>query len=132
MTDKQQRKQQKARQAQAKAQRNRDKARQKLLLQRKKLARRRSRNRHQSEKRRADDDGTANPTAYSTMPSQKSNAENAARNSHSAVPAAPKYSTVSARERLYGRRLHRKTSTEGASDAPGGGSKGETGTTDDE
>jgi hypothetical protein len=112
MTDKQQRKRErKARQAQAKAQNSRDKARRKLLEQRKNLARRRARNRRQSEERRDDEeDGAENPTAHSTMPKQKSNAQNAARNSHSTVPATPKYSNVPARERLYGQRLHRKTS----------------------
>ncbi|MFA9517153.1 protein gvpI [Halopenitus sp. H-Gu1] len=111
MTDKQQQKRkQKARQAQAKAQKNRDKARRKLLQQREKLARRRTRNRRQSETRRDDDDETegTNPTAHSTLPPQKSNAENATRNSHSTVPETPKYSVVPARERLYGRRLYRK------------------------
>jgi hypothetical protein len=120
MSDKQQQtRKQKARQAQAKAQINRDRARRKLLRQREKLARRRTRNRRQSEKRR--DDGTdkgenpenpekpENPTAHSTLPPQKSNAENATRNSHSTVPETPKYSAVPARERLYGQRLHRKT-----------------------
>lgn len=112
MTDKQEHKrEQKARQAQAKAQNNRDKARRKLLRQREKLARRRTHNRCQSEKRRDDDEEeTENPTAHSTMPPQKSNVENATRNSHSTVPETPKYSAMPARERLYGQRLHRKTS----------------------
>ncbi len=118
MTDNQQQKRkQKARQAQAKAQINRDKARRKLLQQREKLARRRSRNRRQSEQRRDEDtDRGKNPTAHSTLPPQKSNAENATRNSHSTVPETPKYSAVPARERLYGQRLHRKTS--GREDEP--------------
>lgn len=139
MTDKQQQKhEQKARQAQAKAQNNRDKARRKLLRQREKLARRRTRNRCQSEKRRDDDEeGTENPTAHSTMPPQKSNAKNATRNSHSTVPATPKYSEVPARERLYGQRLHRKTSTSvtEASDVPsnsGSKSDADVETTNDE
>jgi hypothetical protein len=118
MTDKQQRQhEQKARQAQAKAQINRDEARRKLLRQRKSLARRRTRNRRQSEPQRDDDDGSQNPTAHSTLPPQKSNVENATRNSNSTVPSAPKYSTVPARERLYGLRLHRKT-REGNAESP--------------
>lgn len=112
MTDNQQQKRkQKARQARAKAQINRDKARRKLLQQREKLALRRTRNRRQSEQRHNEDkDRGENPTAHSTLPPQKSNAENATRNSHSTVPETPKYSAVPARERLYGQRLHRKTS----------------------
>ncbi|ADQ68784.1 hypothetical protein C499_14260 [Halogeometricum borinquense DSM 11551] len=113
MTDKQQQKRkQKARQILAKAQLSRDTARQKLLQQRRKIAQRRKRNRHQSESQRDRDenDGTGNPTAHSTLPPQKSNAENAARNSHSTVPAVPKHSNVAARERLYGQRLHRRAS----------------------
>ncbi|AAC82803.1 gas vesicle protein GvpI [Halobacterium salinarum] len=117
MSDKQQQKhKQKARQARVKAQINRDKARRNLLRQREKLARRRTRNRKQSEPRRDDSDGddtdgetVKNPAAHSTMPPQKSNAENAVRNSHSTVPKTPKYSDVTARERLYGQRLHQKT-----------------------
>ncbi|AFK19408.1 protein gvpI [Haloferax mediterranei ATCC 33500] len=135
MTGKQHQKhEQKARQAQVKAQINRDKARSKLLRQREKLARRRARNRRQSEVRRGNQSkaqhdtqsetqrgtqsksqrdnetgGTKNPTAHSTLPPQKTNAENAVRNSHSTVPELPKYSSVPARERLYGLRLHRET-----------------------
>ncbi|WP_181692584.1 protein gvpI [Natronomonas sp. LN261] len=133
MTNKQQRQRsKKARQAQIKAQTNRDKARNKLLQQRKALARRRAENRKQCEKRRAEaDDNKKNPTAHSTLPPQTSNAQNAARNSHSAVPAVPRYSTVTARERLYGLRLHRKTSenddgpVSGDEPADGGVSSGE-------
>lgn len=123
MSDKQQRRhEQKARQARVKAQINRDKARRKLLQQRKKLARRRKRNRKQSEARRGDttddgEDGVTNPTAHSTMPPQKTNAENAARNSHSTVPEIPKYSNMPGRDRLYGLRLHRKTVSE-STEAP--------------
>lgn len=123
MSDKQQQKhEQKARQAQAKAQINRDKARRKLLRQRKKLAQRRTRNRNQSETPHDDadgDDGDAvqNPVSHSTIPSQKSNAENAVRNSHTTVPKTPKYSDMPARERLYGQRLHQKTTGKN-SDSP--------------
>lgn len=109
MSDKQQQKQnQKARRAQKKAQVNRDEARRKLLHQREKLARRRAHNLHKSKKRREENKGSSeNPTAHSTLPTQKSNAENAVRHSHSTVPETPKYSTVQARERLYGQRLRR-------------------------
>jgi len=109
----------KANQAQKKAQINRDKARKKLLRQRKKLAKRRKANLEASTKRREDGDGdrSPNPTAYSTVPPQKSNAQNAVRNGHSTVPPAPKYSTVQARKRLYGQRLHRATAEADADDA---------------
>lgn len=100
----------KVRLAVAKATANRDTARAKLLRHRETLARRRARNRQQSESRGDRAEGrTENPTAHSTLPPQKSNAENAVRNSHSTVPPAPKYSNVPARKRLYGHRLHRKT-----------------------
>lgn len=127
MSDKQQQQHaQKARQARIKAQINQDKARRKLLQQREKLAQRRKRNRKQSEARRDDtddgEDGVENPAAHSTMPTQKTNAENAVRNSHSTVPPTPKYSDMAGRERLYGQRLHQQTTSEtaesaGASDA---------------
>lgn len=119
MADKQQRRrQQKARQAQLKAQINRDQARQKLLQQRKKLARRRAKNRQLCDSRRSEgDESQLNPTAHSTLPPQRSNAQNAAQHSHSTVPPTPKYSTVSARERLYGLRLHRRTTDFEAPDA---------------
>jgi hypothetical protein len=113
MTDRQQHRQAKtARQARRKAQVNCDRARQKLLQQRVELARRRAQNREQSESRRDGETGT-NPTAHSTLPSQNSNAVNAARNSHSTVPATPKYSEASNRERLYGRRLHARATRHG-------------------
>ncbi|GGJ05378.1 protein gvpI [Halobellus salinus] len=122
MSDKhQQRHERKARQARAKAQHSRDNARRKLLRQRENLARRRKRNREQSEARRneADEsgDGVENPAAHSTVPPQKTNAENAVRNSHSAVPSTPKYSAAPGRERLYGQRLHQRTTSEPAGSA---------------
>ncbi|WP_435186740.1 protein gvpI [Halobellus sp. EA9] len=122
MSDKQQQQhEQKAQQARVKAQINRDKARRKLLQQREKLAQRRKRNRKQSEARRDDtdddEDGVENPTAHSTMPPQKTNAENAVRNSHSTVPKTPKYSDVAGRERLYGQRLHQQTTSDTAESA---------------
>ena len=119
MSDKQQRqRRQKAQQARTKAQVSRDKARRKLLRQREKLARRRKRNRKQSEARRkerdSDGDGGGNPTVHSTVPPQKTNAENAVRNSHSSVPSTPKYSDMPGRERLYGQRLHQRTTSDSA------------------
>jgi hypothetical protein len=115
----------KAQQAVTKAQVNRDKARKKLLRQRRKLARRRARNRRQSEKRRDEqtEDGETS-TTHSTLPPQKSNAENAARNSHSTVPETVKHSNVPARERLYGQRLHRHTSQDGDTTPTPAGSTG--------
>ncbi|WP_076982688.1 protein gvpI [Natronomonas moolapensis] len=111
MNNRQQRQKKKARQAQIKAQINRDTAREKLLEQRKALAKRRRKNRKQCEQRRKESENRIeNQTTHSTLPAQTTNAQNAARNSHSTVPATPKHSTVPARERLYGLRLHRKTS----------------------
>jgi len=117
MNDKQQQKhEQKVRQARVKAQINCNKARRKLLRQRKKLAQRRTRNWKQSEARRgasnSDGETAGNPSKHSTLPPQKSNAENAARNSHSTIPKSPKYSDMPTRERLYGLRLHRRTAGE--------------------
>lgn len=115
MKDNQQKHKQKARQARLKAQVNRDKARRKLLQQRKKLAQRRKANRKQSESRRSgtdDEHGVRNPTAHSTVPPQKTNEQNSARNSHSTVPNSPKYSNTAGRERLYGLRLHYRTTSE--------------------
>lgn len=106
----QQRRTQKAQQAQLKAQINRDKARQKLLQQRKKLARRRKKNQQKCQSRQAEAaEGRSNPTARSTLSPQRSNEQNAAQHSHSTVPPTPKYSSVAARDRLYGLRLHRRT-----------------------
>lgn len=122
MTDRQQhRRTEKASQARRKAQVNRNKARQKLLQQRVELARRRAQNREQSETRRADDDssGQTNPAAHSTVPSQNSNATNAARNSYSTVPPEPKYSDASASARLYGRRLHAAANRHGTAEETG-------------
>ena len=107
----------KTRHAVQKAKNNRDKARRKLLQQRKKLEQRREQNREQSENNKTDR-GSRNPTAHSTVPPQKTNAQNAARNSHSAVPSKPKYSKIPARERLYGLRLHRATSTDSGDNQP--------------
>ncbi len=112
MTSKQQRKhQQRADRAIRKAQMNRDRAREKLLQQRKRLARRRERNVEATESTEEDDSASlgTNPTAYSTVPRQRSNAENSARQSHSTVPLRPKYSTVRPRARLYGLRLQDET-----------------------
>lgn len=107
MTNHRKKHQQKAKRAQAKAQVNRDMARKKLLRQREKLAQRRRNNVAQSTSRTESRTGSANPSNYSTVPPQDTNAQNAARNSHSTVPPTPKYSSVPARKRLYGQRLHR-------------------------
>ena len=109
MTDHRTKYQQKAKRAQAKAQVNRDVARKKLLRQREKLAQRRRNNVAQSTARTESRTSSANPSDHSTVPPQKTNAQNAARHAHSTVPPTPKYSTVQARTRLYGQRLHRAT-----------------------
>lgn len=108
--------QKKARQAQQKAQRNRDKARAKLLQQRKALAARRARNRRESRQRRADTDTGQRSTAHSTMPSQDTTEQQSVQHAHSTVPAAPAHTTVPARERLYGQRLHAATTGEASAD----------------
>jgi hypothetical protein len=87
MTDHRTKYQQKAKRAQAKAQINRDVARKKLLRQREKLAQRRRNNVAQSTARTESRASSANPSK----------------------PPTPKYSTVQARTRLYGQRLHRAT-----------------------
>lgn len=115
MTDHRTKYEQKAKRAQAKAQVNRDMARKKLLRQREKLAQRRRNNVAQSTARAESRTPSANPSNHSTVPPQKTNAQNAARHSHSTVPPAPKYSTVQARIRLYGQRLHRSTTATTAS-----------------
>lgn len=97
-----------ATQAIKKAKSNRDQARKKLLRQRERLAERRKQNKSKSEQNRAQDpssETTQNPSAHSTVPPQKTNGQNAARNSHSTVPRVPKYSDVDAQQRLYGLRL---------------------------
>jgi hypothetical protein len=90
----------------ARAVRNRDKTRQSLLAQGRKLARRRAKNVERT--RDSDDDSDASTTVsgHSTTPSVDSNARAAARHSHSTVPSRPKGSTVPAAPRLYGLGLH--------------------------
>lgn len=96
---------------------NRKEARKKLLQQRKKLARRRRENRKMSaENRDQGQKDEANPTARSTVPDQKSNAENAARNSNSTVPTKPKHSRSPVEKRLYGTKL--REAAEGMDDFP--------------
>ncbi len=122
MTSKQQRKhQQRADRAVRKAQANRDRARKKLLQQRKRLARRRERNVEATASAEEDDSTSlgTNPTAYSTVPRQRSNAENSARQSHSTVPLRPKCSTVRPRARLYGLRLQDETASREAPKSDG-------------
>lgn len=98
----------KAKAAIRKAKVNRDRARQKLLMQREQLAERRESNRKQSERRKSDtsSDDNENPTVTSTLPRLRSNVENATRNGHSSVPEKPKYSDVEPRRRLYGLRFY--------------------------
>ncbi|ERG96834.1 hypothetical protein [Haloquadratum walsbyi] len=105
MTDMHQRK---AKQAIKKAEQNRDKARRKLLQQRQKLAQRRKKNRQQSREAqgRNDDSINRNPSVYSTVPKQKTNKQNAARNAHSTVPTAPQYSQIPPSDRLFGLRFY--------------------------
>lgn len=92
---------------------NRDKARRKLLEQRRELARRRRENRETSAANREEgDEEETNPTAHSALPRQKTNAENAARNSNTTVPDRPNHSPTSPAERLYGVEL--RDAVEGA------------------
>lgn len=108
----------KAEQAVRKAEQNRNKARQKLLQQRQKLAERRKKNREQSEKAQGHtgDSMNRNPSAYSTVPTQKTNEQNAARNAHSTVPTAPRYSQISPSERLFGLRFYRAKQSTNSND----------------
>lgn len=108
----------KAQAAIRKAKRNRDKARQKLLEQRRRLAERRKSNRKRSERAKADSstDDNENPTVTSFIPRQRTNAENALRNAHSSVPEKPKYSEVEPAPRLYGVRFDAERGSEDDSD----------------
>ena len=90
----------------ARALRNRDKTRQNLLAQGRKLARRRAENVDRDTDQSGDNRGSASASAHSTVPSTDSNREVAVRHSHSTVPAQPKGSTVPAAARLYGLRLY--------------------------
>ncbi len=90
----------------AKAIRNRDETRRKLLAQGRELARRRAENVDRGRKHAEDVQSSTNVSAHSTKPSTDSNAEAAARHSHSTVPARPKGSTVPAAVRLYGLGLY--------------------------
>ncbi|MFT4890099.1 MAG: hypothetical protein ACI9YT_001012 [Halobacteriales archaeon] len=114
--------------AKRKALANRDKARRKLLQQREELARRRRKNRDTSAANREDgQEDQTNPTAHSTMPGQKTNAENAARNSNSTVPPRPKHSTTPAKERLYGLKLRDAVEGNDADSSDDDGSDGSNG-----
>ncbi|MFT4923032.1 MAG: hypothetical protein ACI8XM_002253 [Haloarculaceae archaeon] len=104
----------------ARALRNRDKTRQNLLAQGRKLARRRAENVDRDTDRSGDDRESTNVSAHSTVPPIDSNEEAAMRHSHSTVPARPKGSTVPAAVRLYGRRLYEQTRAD-----RDGGSEGE-------
>lgn len=93
----------------AKAVRNRDQTRQRLLAQGRKLARRRAANVDHGRDDTDDKTDSTNTGPHSTVPSMDSNAQAAARHSHSTVPSRPKRSTVAPATRLYGLRLHART-----------------------
>ncbi len=95
----------------AKAVRNRDRTRQSLLRQGRKLARRRATN---VERTREGEESDASTTVsgHSTTPPVDSNERAAARHSHSTVPSRPKGSTVPAAPRLYGLGLHARLRSE--------------------
>jgi hypothetical protein len=95
-----------ARNAVEKAKRNRDAARKKLLAQRRKLERMRDQNRDRTERNRAENEGSGNPTTHSTVP-RSDRTDEAATGSSSTVPERPRHSTVTPRRRLYGLKLHR-------------------------
>ena len=90
----------------AKAVRNRDRTRQSLLRQGRKLARRRAKNVERTREGKNGSDSSATVSGHSTTPPVDSNERAAARHSHSTVPSRPKGSTVPAAPRLYGRDLH--------------------------
>jgi hypothetical protein len=90
----------------AKAVRNRNKTRQNLLAQGRKLARRRAENVERTRESGDDSESSTTVSGHSTTPSVDSNARAAARHSHSTVPSRPKGSTVPAAPRLYGLGLH--------------------------
>jgi hypothetical protein len=108
----------------AKAVRNRDRTRQKLLAQSRQLARRRANNVERSRERADDSTGSTTVSGHSTTPAVDSNAQAAARHSHSTVPAEPKGSTVPAAPRLYGLGLHARlqSGTDTADATPAAGS----------
>lgn len=90
----------------AKALRNRDRTRQNLLAQGRRLARRRAENADRDSAGPENRDRSTSVSAHSTVPPIDSNEEAAMRHSHSTVPAQPKGSTVPAAVRLYGLRLY--------------------------
>jgi hypothetical protein len=111
----------------ARALRNRDKTRQNLLAQGRKLARRRAENvdRDAEQSGSRDTEGSTNASAHSTVPSTDSNEEVAVRHSHSTVPARPKGSTVPAATRLYGLRLYEQIRPDRDDEDGGADSEGE-------
>jgi hypothetical protein len=118
-TDQQEKQSRQREQVVAKAVRNRDRTRQSLLRQGRKLARRRAMN---VERTREDEESDTSTTVsgHSTTPPVDSNERAAARHSHSTVPSRPKGSTVPAAPRLYGLDLHARlrSETESGDEAP--------------
>lgn len=96
----------------AKAVRNRDRTRQNLLTQGRKLARRRAKNVERTREDTDKSDSSTTVSGHSTTPSVDSNERAAARHSHSTVPSRPKGSTVPAAPRLYGLDLHARLQSE--------------------
>lgn len=100
----------------AKAKRSRDRSRAKLIAQHRTLAATRRRNRARADRAAAEQSeghGQADVTAddegpYSTVPPTRSTAA-ATASPHSTVPRQPQGSDVEASDRLYGRRLHRRS-----------------------
>ncbi|ERH09227.1 MAG: hypothetical protein J07HX64_00980 [halophilic archaeon J07HX64] len=96
----------------AKAVRNRDRTRQNLLTQGRKLARRRAKNVERTREGADESDSSTTVSGHSTTPPVDSNERAAARHSHSTVPSRPKGSTVPAAPRLYGLGLHARLQPE--------------------
>ncbi len=102
----------------ARALRNRDRTRQNLLAQGRKLARRRAEN-VDRDTDQSEDRGSTGASAHSTVPSTDSNEEVAVRHSHSTVPAQPRGSTVPAAARLYGLKLYEQIRADRDEDGDG-------------
>jgi hypothetical protein len=111
-TDQQEKQSRQREQVVAKAVRNRDRTRQSLLRQGRKLARRRAKNVECTRDDEDESDSSTIVSRHSTVPSVDSNERAAARHSHSTVPSRPKGSTVPAAPRLYGLDLHARLRSE--------------------
>jgi hypothetical protein len=105
-TSQQQKQSRQHKQVVTKAVRNRDRTRQSLLRQGRKLARRRATNVEHAREDEDESDSSTIVSGHSTVPPVDSNERAAARHSHSTVPSRPKGSTVPAAPRLYGLDLH--------------------------